>query len=1633
MVVSKNQTKDIEAIYPISPTQQGILFHVLYNPESREYFDQFKFVIHGNLDPVAFERAWVMLVERHAVLRTLFVWKNRKQPVQVVRKAVKLTWVYNNWRSLLPEEQKVSMDNFLASDRDSGVELDKAPLMRCALMRVGEEKYEFVWSFHHIILDGWSWPVLLKDIWAFYSSIKGDRPLNLAPLRPYRDYITWLQQQDMARAEEFWREALSGFTVSTPLVVENLSQDKPEQTQTCLMQYRDLSIEATTTLKNFCATNHLTLFTLVQAAWGLLLSRYSQESDIVFGVTVSGRPPELAGVESMVGLFIKTIPARLKIDTTNTLSWLQKLQKQHIDREQYAYASLADIQSWSDIPPGEQLFESLVVFENYPTTARQLPDNLRISDLQDIGMTNYPLTVLAIPGEQLSLRIKHKGDRFDADSIDRMLGHLETLLAGIAAHPEANPAELSILTESERELLLVKWNQTESKQPIGQCIHQILEQQAAKNPQATAVVYADRQLTYQQLNQKANQLAHYLQSLGVGSNVPVGICYKRSLEMAVAILGVLKAGGICVPLDPSYPPERLTLMLADSQPPVVLTQEDVNLQIDRQCHRIVQWEEIADLTDINPDRAVKPEDLAYIIYTSGSTGTPKGVAVPHRSLINLIEYHQAEMTTGVGVLQFASFSFDVSYHEIVAAWAFGGPLYIISEDERKDIDKLIQILANNPIAKVILPVVLWQQIAEIYGTQAHLFANLREAIACGEQLQITQPTLEMFEGLPHCRLYNFYGPSEADLVTAYRFSDRVDSWPVYPPIGKPAANVKVYILDSNLQPVPIGIPGELYVSGGGLARGYYNRPEITRSKFIPNPFSEDPENNRLYKTGDLACYLPDGNIEYKGRSDDLVKVRGFRVELAEVEAVLSKHPQVSQAVAKVFGESAREKYLVVYFIPQQGRKLLVEELRQFMQAKLPDYTIPSAFVEIESFPLTPNGKVNRRVLQEPTALRPSLEQTFVAPRTPTEEILAGIWQDVLGKERVGIHDNFFDLGGHSLRAMEAIALSRKAFQAELPLKEFFAAPTIAEVAQYMETASYGTQDEHKPVLQPRSQAEVRERGRSGYSPISHTQQEFWFFEQLYPGNQLYHLHLVYRLTGKLNLKALEESLREIVRRHETLRSTFSCVNGEIICCVVPEPVLDFSIVNLRELPPGEREAEAQQQAHAAIQQPFDFTRGPFLRSQLWQLDETEYLFLIATHHIVADGWLFGVLLQELSALYATFCESLPSPLPELPLQYANFAAWQREWLQGKGLEEQLTFWKQHLGVTPPVMELPTDYPRPPRRTFAGAGEPVQFSSSLVSKLKKLCQQEGVTSYMTVLAAFKILLFFYTGQEDIIVSSPIANRLQAEIRDSIGFFVHLLPLRTNLGENPSFITLLRRVRSGVLDVYAHQEMPFIKLVEGLQPRRDRHYTLLTQVMFVLLNLPEQDLSLANMTVQPLNLEKSDGRDIAEFDLNLYLAETESGIAGNLFYRTNLFAAKTIALMVRQFEVLLESVVTDPDRTLTQLRSSLERATEPILQSRQTARGRDRAIGDFLLRSELHGTKTWGEPANPTEITLLRIWQEVLEIERISTHDNFFALGGCSMQLLQVLAKIQEAYSVDLSVDRLFEQPTIAEIAGAICNQ
>jgi amino acid adenylation domain-containing protein/thioester reductase-like protein len=1023
--------------------QQGMLFHTLYAPDSGVYCQQFSCTFTGKLDVEAFSAAWQQVLARHVVLRTAFIWERQDVPLQVVYRQVKLPLEIYSWTGLSPHEQQQQLATFIEQDQHRGFQLDKAPLMRLSLIQMSDDVYQFVWSYHHILLDGWSLPLVFKEVLICYQAKSLGQELQLQPSRSYREYIAWLQKQNLEAAEQFWRQTLRGVMAPTPLVIDKPHHSKslPQSSSSYSEQVLELSSAATTALVSFARQHQLTLNTLVQAAWAILLLRYSGETDVVFGVTVSGRSGAITGVESIVGLFINTLPMRVGLkDLDTVLPKLKQIHKQQVEMSTYEYTPLVEIHRMSDVPRALPLFESIVVFENYPVDAalQQHPSNLHISDVRAFERSNYPLTVVALPGEQLSLRFVYDSQRFDTASVTRMMGHFQTLLEGIVTNPNQRLADLPLLKVPERQQLVFEWNDTQTEYPQDKCIHQLFEKQVELTPNAVALVYQNEQLTYRELNTRANQLAHYLQGLGVGPEVLVGICVERSLEMIVGLLGILKAGGAYVPLDPSYPQERLAYMLLDSQVSVLLTQEKLVPDLPEPTAHMVcldsQWGVISCESQENPLGGVQPSNLAYVIYTSGSTGKPKGVLVPHQGLCNLAQaqIRLFDVNSDSRLLQFASFSFDASIYEVVMALCSGARLCLGTKDSLLPGPNLMQFLRRYNITHVTLPP---SALAVLPYEELPVQTIIVAGEACSPDL-VAQWSKDR-------RFFNAYGPTEstvcATVAECTKSSNQLS-------IGRPIANTQIYILDSHLQPVPIGVTGELYIGGAGVARGYLNRPELTQEKFIVNPFSQQ-QGARLYKTGDLARYLPDGNIEFLGRIDHQVKIRGFRIELLEIEAVLSQHPSVKQVLVIVREDVPGDKRLVAYIVHDQEQVPKVSELRSLLKEKLPDYMVPSAFVMLEAMPLTPNGKVNRKALPAPDTLRPDLEETFVAPRTPTEEVLAQIWTQVLRQKQVGVYDNFFDLGGHSLIATQLLFGVQNTFKLELPLHALLETPTVAGMAE----------------------------------------------------------------------------------------------------------------------------------------------------------------------------------------------------------------------------------------------------------------------------------------------------------------------------------------------------------------------------------------------------------------------------------------------------------------------------------------------------------------------------------------------------------------------------------------------------------
>lgn len=1060
---------NIEDIYPLSPMQQGMLFHSLAAPESGEYFQQMAWTFLGHLEIPAFEQAWQQVIARHAVLRTDFDWEELEDPAQIVYRNIPFTMEHQDWRGLSVSQQQERFEKFLRADQQRRFDLATAPLLRLTLIQMAEKVYQFLWSYHHILLDGWSVGLILKELLTFYEALS--RGQSLPPTNPqsFRDFIAWLQQQDLAKAEAFWRQTLKGFAAPTSLPIDHspgaatLGQmEAYEQQQIVLPR------EMTQALQTLARQQQVTFSTLVHGIWGLLLSRYSGEDEVLFGATVSGRPADLPGVETMVGMFINTLPMCVQVRAQDAFaSWLKQIQAHQLERLQYEYSPLVKVQQWSAVPQRQPLFENILVFENYPVeeTLFQCVREVEIRDIRMLERTNYPLTLEAIPGPELTLRMIYNSRRFEASAIMRLLGHLQVLLENIVADPSQRLSALSILTPAERGQMLVDWNATRKKYSVEQCFHQLFEAQVERAPEAIALVFEDQQLTYRELNRRANQLAHYLKKLGVGPEMMVGVCLERSPEMLIALLGILKAGGAYVPLDPGYPAERIAYVLADAQVPMLLTQRSTALTLASTISNYkslcldTDWPSLASESAANLDTPVETENLAYTIYTSGSTGKPKGVNISQRALVNfLMSMCDAPgFTAQDTLLAVTTLSFDIAGLELYLPLLTGGRVLLASREDAVDGNRLLQALAEfSPTVMQATPAT-WRMLIE------NGWAGVRDLkILCGGEAMPRELATQLLER--SAELWNMYGPTE---TTIWSTLDRIENREGALTIGRPIANTQVYLLDRHLQPVPLGIHGALYIGGDGLARGYFKRPDLTAEKFIPNVYAEEP-GTRIYHTGDLARYLASGKIDCLGRVDQQVKIRGFRIELGEIEAVCAQHPQVEQAVVMVRDAPSTglgvDKRLVAYLVSRAEQQATTKEVRQLLTSQLPGYMMPTAFVFLEALPLTPNGKVDRRALPAPELNGFALPDTFVAPQAPVEKILAGIWRQVLGVERIGIHDNFFELGGHSLLATQVNSRLRKILGLDFPLRTLFEAPTVAAFSQIV-TARFGNNGKLERIAQ----------------------------------------------------------------------------------------------------------------------------------------------------------------------------------------------------------------------------------------------------------------------------------------------------------------------------------------------------------------------------------------------------------------------------------------------------------------------------------------------------------------------------------------------------------------------------------------
>jgi amino acid adenylation domain-containing protein len=1319
-------------------------------------------------------------------------------------------------------------------------------------------------------------------------------------------------------------------------------------------------------------------------------------------------------MEEMVGLFINTVAVRVRVgEGAEVGAWLREMQERQVEMVEYEQTALWQVQQWSDVPSGTPLFESLLVFENYPVAAslREQRGGLRISNIRVEEATNYPLTIIAIPGEELLLKASYHSNRFDAATITRMLGHLHTLLLNLAELPAAPLKRLSLLTETEQHQLLVQWNRTQTEYPRERCVHQLFEEQVERRAEAVAIICGDEQISYGELNRRANRLAHRFVRIGVGPETRVGIMLERSVEMMTGLLAILKVGGAYVPLDSEYPRERLGFILAETDVLLVLTDERGVESLpeeyrDRVFRLDKESEAVARQSEQNPCVPVSSDSLAYITYTSGSTGKPKGVSVVHRGVVRLVrQTNYADFGPAETFLQLAPLAFDASTFEIWGSLLNGARLVLMTA-RQTSLGELAHAIRRHRVTTLWLTAGLFHLMVD---HQLEALRSVRQLLAGGDVLSVSQ--VEKFLTTSgDAKLINGYGPTENTTFTCCYAMTGPQEFISSVPVGRPVSNTEVYILDESYQPVGIGVAGELHIGGDGLARGYFNRSDLTAERFIPHPFSTEP-GERLYRSGDMARYLPDGNIEFIGRRDRQLKVRGFRVEPGEIEAVLDQHPSVRESVVAVREETPGDQRLVAYLVARPEQLINFNELRAYLKERLPEYMLPSVFVLLDEMTLTPQGKVDRNALPAPDQQRQERKEINPTPRDAIEAALTEIWAQVLGLERVGIHDNFFESGGHSLLATQVISRLHKVLQVELPIRAIFEMPTVADLAAKIKNMLKGGPGQPPLPIKPISREEDR-------LPLSFAQQRLWFMDRLEPDSDFYNVPAAVRLKGHLNVKALQESFNEIARRHETLRTHFKISVGEPEQIITPAQGLELTITDLSQLSTAEREARVLSLTTEEARRPFKLSIGPLFRVSLLRLGPDEHVLLVTMHHIISDGWSMSIFIREMAALYEAFLQGRSKPLPELAIQYADYAAWQQASFDDGALQDQLAYWKQQLGGGPAVLELPTDRPRPKMQTFHGASLHVMLSGELTGGLKELSRLEGVTLFMLLLAAFNVLLHRYTGQSDIAVGTPVANRTRTEIEGLIGFFVNTLVLRTFVSSEGSFEELLKRVREVCLEAYAHQELPFEKLVEEIQPARDLSRTPLFQVMFAFQHPLPSSTAFPGLSVSPLEVNS----ETSKFDLSLLMEESGQGLSASLEYNTDLFDEPTIAGMLGHFETLLERIVADPAQSLSRLAHSLPD-------------GSKRAVERELRASApitVDRARTFIAPRNPLEEQLAKIWCDVLGLEQVSVADNFFDLGGHSLSATRLLALIEETFKVELPLRLFFESATIEDMARALIS-
>jgi len=1593
--------QNVEDILALTPMQQGMLFHYLKHSESSEYFEQLSLrlsVLHckshrlcRKIDIKTIQMAWNHVALCNEMLRTVYRWDKLEAPVQAVLKSYEVPVRLYDIKDKDRKEQEKLITDIKQNDINMGIDIRKEPF-RITVIELSEEESEMLVSNHHILYDGWSSGIIVKEFLEAYKAISTGKEIKKRAKPKFKDYIKWQNKQNTEAKSTYWKKYLEGYEGKS--VIPGCTEIK-EKKESIGAYETDLDNETRKNLAEICRREEVTEATVINTAWGILLQQYNDKEDVVFGTTVSGRHAELVGIEEAVGLYINTLPLRVRGEKEEkTGELIRRIEAETRARANDETVALTEIQAERGIGQGEKLFDTLVVIENYPIdkTLNSEDEIIRIEMSGIREVTNYDITVSVMLGKRIEIKTIFREDKYEGEGIKKLAQHFKNIIKALAEGGNKTVKEIEMLGEEEKKQILEAFNATGADYAKNKTIHQLFEEKAEKTPDNIAVVYEEQRLSYRELNEKSNQLARMLREKGVKGDSIVGIMVERSLEMLIGIIGILKAGGAYLPIDPEYPTDRISYMLNDSNAQILLTHKSWGDKLENEIEKIKLDEEVCCKGDAsNLEHTATPQNLAYIIYTSGSTGKPKGVMIRHQSVVNILTALEKEypLEKEDAYLLKTAYTFDVSVTELFGWFIGNGRLVMLPNGDEKDAKAIITAIGKNNITHVnFVPSMLNIFIDELLSNKVKELGKLRYVFAAGEALGIE--TVKRFEAaVEGVRLENIYGPTEITIyATSYPVENDKNHGSI--PIGKPMQNVKAYILDRNNGLQPIGIAGELCIGGDGLAAGYLNKPELTAEKFMPNPFIPG---EKLYRTGDLARWLPDGNIEYLGRIDEQVKIRGYRIELGEIESRLLSYEAVKAAVVAAREDENGDKYLCAYIMPERkGEMFEPDKIREHLMKVLPGYMLPAYYVELDKLPLTGSGKVDKKALPNPEG-SVNTGKDYEAPRNEMEEKLASIWQEILKADKIGINDSFFELGGHSLKAISMVSKIHKDLNIEISLKDVFKSSTIKQLAKDIEGKA---QSGYKRI---ETAAEERDE-MPGYYPASSAQKRIYTLQQFDTGSTAYNLPMVLTVKEMLDKDRLEATFQTLVKRHEAFRTSFEMVyrkasGEEIIQKIHKEAEIK---IEYREI----KDSDRLEKRIREFVRPFDLGTAPLMRVELIKTcsgndrqEEAEYMLLIDMHHIISDRMSIDILTREFAALYEG------KTLADNKVQYRDYAAWQNKQLKSVSMKKQKEYWLERLSGELPVLNMPTDYTRPTVQTFAGEMAGRNLNSQQVEKLRERMKQSGSTLYMYMLCVFNILLAKYSGQEDIIVGSPIAGRTHGDLENIIGMFVNTLAMRNYPNGEKSFNEFLQEVKENALRAYENQDYQFEELVEQLNIKRDLSRNPLFDIMFAVQKSEEEEITVGDIKLVP----KGRQSEISKFDMTLTVEEQGENLMLILSYNPMIYRKETMERLLEHFSNILADVAENPEKKLGEIQLLGE------IEKKQILEVFNRTGADYQKSKTIH--RLFEEKAEKTPDNIAVVYEE----QRLSYRE----LNEKSNQLARMLRKkgVKGNSIVGIMVERSLE--------------